>query len=276
MRKTLLKKIGILLLLLSLTAGMFPEFSAVSVSAAAQTAESTTAKNGWKKGKAGWVYYVNGKKLKNTWKTINGKKYYFGSDGVRKQGCWYTIAASGGKYYSYYFNQSGAYSGKYKAIDAKLVKTMDKLIKAKKITASTTANVALKRLFNMISANAYGYMRAPQGFKPEQTKDWEYTYAKEMLQNKAGSCYHFAAAFAFLARRATGLPVRIGCGNARTFSADKWQIHSWVEVQINGNWYVYDTNAQRFSTYNKGKWYKLSAAAAKSYYKDAKYINVNI
>ncbi len=276
MRKALIKKIGILMLLLSLTLGMVPGTDAVSVSAAAQTSQKAAAKNGWKKGKTGWVYYVNGKKLKNTWKTISGKKYYFGANGVRKQGCWYTIAASGGKYYSYYFNQNGAYSGKYKAIDADLVKTMDKLIKGKKITASTKADVALKRLFDMISASAYGYARAPQGFKPEQTKEWEYTFAKEMLQNKAGSCYHFAASFAFLARRATGLPVRICYGNARTFAADKWQAHGWVEVQINGKWYTYDTNAQRFSTYNKGKWYKLSAATAKSYYKDVKYININI
>lgn len=270
MKKRILKKVWMLVLAFCLAAGMIPAGSpAVSVQAAA-------AKNGWVKEKTGTCYYKNGKKLTSTWLTIGTKKYYLGVKGARKENCWYTIA-DGKKYYSYKFNKNGVYTGQKKQIDATLVKTMDKLIKNKKIYSTTKADTALKRLFDLMSSGSYGYARAPAGFQPEKAaKDWEYGYAKEMLSNKAGSCYHFAAAFAFLAKRATGLPVRICYGQAKTFASNKWQAHCWVQVKMNEKWYTYDPNAQRFSTYRKGKWYKLAYATSKKLYKASKTITVNI
>ena len=53
-----------------------------------------------------------------------------------------------------------------------------------------------------------------------------------MYTEKKGSCYHFAAAYAFLAEKATGYKVRIGVGKTNGFSGDL-QNHAWTEVKIN-------------------------------------------
>lgn len=103
------------------------------------------------------------------------------------------------------------------------------------------------------------------GFKP--TSGWEYTYAKQMLTTRKGSCYHDAAAFAFLAKRATGLPVRICIGTSNAFNTKNWQAHGWVEIKVGNTWYTYDTNANRFSSLRKGKWFhqKRSSMEGKVY-----------
>ena len=54
----------------------------VSVTCDAQAATTTTTakkKTGLYKEARRYYYYVNGKKIKTQWKTINGKRYYFGS-----------------------------------------------------------------------------------------------------------------------------------------------------------------------------------------------------
>ena len=33
------------------------------------------------------------------------------------------------------------------------------------------------------------------------------------------------------------------------------QNHGWVEIKISGKWYTFDTNANRFSSLRKGKWF---------------------
>ncbi len=46
-----------------------------------KTTSKTTELKGLVEKKSGIYYYKNGKKLKNSWKTVKGKKYYFGEDG---------------------------------------------------------------------------------------------------------------------------------------------------------------------------------------------------
>lgn len=268
MKKKWMKKIGIFLLLFCLIGGVVPsEITVVPVSAAAKT---KTVKKGWKKEKAGWCYYVNGKKVKNKWKTISKKRYYFGADGVRKTG-WYTLKASKG-YKSYYFNSKGVYK-KSKSINATLVKRMDAVIKKQKITGSTKKAEALKRLFEYVQKKCE-YKRV-MGFRAKS--GWEYTYAKEMLGKKAGSCYHYAAAYAFLAKRATGYPVRICWGKSNAFNAKRWQPHAWVEIKIGKTWYTYDANAARYSALRKGQWYQQKRSAMqKKYYKTSKSVEVTL
>lgn len=136
-------------------------------------------------------------------------------------------------------------------LDTALKKAMDTVIKAQKFKKTTTDKEKLKKLFNYTKKN-FKYKRY-MGI-PSAT-GWEYEFAKEMLQKKAGSCYHDAAAFAFLAKRATGLPVRICIGTSNAFNKSVWQRHGWVEIKISGKWYTFDTNANRFSSLRKGKWF---------------------
>ncbi|MDY3920167.1 MAG: hypothetical protein SOZ59_14440 [Candidatus Limivivens sp.] len=84
--------------------------------------QAATVKKGLKKENGKYYYYVNGKKLKSSWKTIGSYRYYFGKDGSaytgRKKisGTYYYFASNGrmqksciqkvnGKYY--YFDSKG-------------------------------------------------------------------------------------------------------------------------------------------------------------------------
>lgn len=275
-KKGFVRGLWLLLLILCLAWGAVP---AQAAGAADSSSAETAVKNGWVKEKAGWCYYVKGKKAVSQLKKINGKYYYLGSDGVRKTG-WYTIKVNG-KYKAYYFNTKGVWTGKSKAINATLVKKIDSVIKAQKISKSlrTTSEkkAALKKLFNYGVKN-WGYARAPltfnakNGWKPA---GWQYTFAKEMLVNKKGSCYHDAAAFALMAKRATGLPVRICLGTSKAYG--NWSAHGWVEIKIGSTWYSYDTNAAKYSKLRVGKWYQQKASSVNGkVYKVSKRITVEI
>ena len=285
------KKAGIFMLALCLAVGIAPaDFGAMPVSAAAQTKtkakKAKVKKNKWVQKNGKWYYYnAKGKMLKNTWKVIKNQYYYFGADGARKQSCWYTTKAMGKEQYmTFYFNSKGVFvksANTLKSIDQDLVKKMDAAIAGQKITAKTSAEAAVKTLFCLVR-DQYGYDGlSARGFKPETApQNWEYTFAKQMLTNKKGSCYHYAAALAFLVKRATGLPVRIGTGTARVYRKDNAQFHGWVEIGIGGAWYIYDpivaknaANRDKSLTYPL---YKLPYNTARQYYTATKYFVVNI
>lgn len=229
-------------------------------------------KNGWKKESVGYCYYKNGKKQKNKWISVGGKRYCLGANGARKTG-WYTSRNK-----SYYFDSKGVYTGKNKKIDASLVKAMDKAIKnagvtPSKITSAASAKAAVKKLAVYAEKN-YGYARA-MGFKGQ--KGWENTFAKQMFSSKKGSCYHYAAALAVMAKRATGYPVRVCWGTSNAFNAKRWQPHAWMEIKIGKTWYTYDANAAKFSTLRKGKWYlQKHNSMEKKVYRTQKYVNVEL
>ena len=160
-----------------------------------------------------------------------------------------------------------------KALTKSFAKALDKVIKTQKFTAKTTDKQKLQKLFNY-TKKAFGYKRYMGGIP--SASGWDSKFAQEMLKTKAGSCYHDAAAFAYLARRATGLPVRICVGTSNAFNKTRWQNHGWVEVKVGNKWYTFDTNANRFSSLRKGKWFmqKRNAMEGKVY-KTQKTYNVN-
>lgn len=100
----------------------------------------------------------------------------------------------------------------------------------------------LKKLFAYVEEQ-YDYGRAVS-FKTYS--GWEEEYAKEMLEDEKGSCYHFAAVYAYLAKKATDYPVRIGVGKTNGFSG-KWQQHAWVEIKIKSTWYICDPNMDKYA-----------------------------
>ena len=227
-------------------------FLALSLNAfSAGAAEKTVLK------KTGGKYYclVNGKKVKNTWKTIKKKTYYFGADGAAKTG-WYTTKKKTDPYRTYFFNTKGVLqTRKTKSADQALFSKMDDVLKNRKVkavTSSSSAKKALSKLFKYMSSSSFGYMRDMSAAK---NKGWEVLYAKEMLTGMKGSCYHFAAAFGFLARYATGYPVRVCIGKSNAFFPATWQPHAWTEIKIGKTWYICDANAARFSSRKDVKWY---------------------
>ncbi|MDO5781170.1 MAG: transglutaminase domain-containing protein [Eubacteriales bacterium] len=76
-----MKKIKVFLMAVLMALAV--QICAVSVSCEVQAATATTTaakkKTGLYKEKGLYYYYVNGKKIKSQWKTVNGKRYYFGS-----------------------------------------------------------------------------------------------------------------------------------------------------------------------------------------------------
>lgn len=125
-------------------------------------------------------------------------------------------------------------------------------IVSKQVKKKDSKTMALKRLFKYMEKN-YGYARAV-GFTA--SRGWQKSYALTMIKNKAGSCYHFAAAYAYLAKEATGYPVKICVGTTNGFNAARWQPHAWVEIKISGKWYIFDPNMDKFAASSSLKYYK--------------------
>lgn len=122
-------------------------------------------------------------------------------------------------------------------LDAAVTKIEEKQVKSK-----DSAKKKLKKLFTYVQKE-YDYGRKT-GF--EAYDGWEKDYALEMFDEKKGSCYHYAAAYAFLAKKATGYSVRIGVGQTDGFSGNL-QKHAWAEVQIGGKWYICDPNMDKYA-----------------------------
>ena len=213
--------------------------------------------------------YQGGRKLVKSWKTVGKKTYYFGEDGAAVTG--FRTLKKNGKYQLFWFSSKGVLNAKKtKPFNQKEINTIakkaDAMILKAGINGKTDQEEIMKALFDRAVAS-FGYDRDRTVNKP---KRWIYTYASDMFKKKKGSCYHFAAAFGFLVKRATGLPVRICRGTGCVFTQDRWQPHAWTEVKINGQWYVFDTNAARFSTRKDVSFFMVSPANARSTLKKQK------
>ena len=66
-------------LILLLACLMFTQLSAEMLTTPVMV-EAATVTSGLKKENGKYYYYYKGKKVKNTWKTVNGYRYYFGSN----------------------------------------------------------------------------------------------------------------------------------------------------------------------------------------------------
>lgn len=155
------------------------------------------------------------------------------------------------------------------AAKSSLEKSAEKLVK-KTVKKETNQKKQLRKLFNYVEKN-YGYARVI-GFK--DTKGWEKTYAAEMIKKKQGSCYHYAALYAFLAKKATNLPVKICIGTTNGFNKSVWQPHAWCEIRIGKTWYVCDANMDKFAAKGKGKYFLKSVKSMKGTYKKSKSVTV--
>ncbi len=152
-------------------------------------------------------------------------------------------------------------------LESKAAQIVDKEVKANDSTKKK-----LKKLFTYLQKE-YDYGRKV-GF--DAYSGWEKDYAMEMFEDKKGSCYHYAAAYAFLAKKASGCSTRIGIGQTDGFSG-KLQKHAWTEVKIGGKWYVLDPNMDKYAADSSGKYCLKKRNSLKNTYnkfKDTKYYNV--
>jgi transglutaminase-like putative cysteine protease len=163
---------------------------------------------------------------------------------------------------------------KGKVKNATLKKELDSILK-KKVKSGDSDEAKMKKLFKYVEKN-YGYMRL-YTTKVSKNMTGMRLYAGEMLVDKKGSCYHFAALYGMLVKRATGCKVRVGLGKTNGFNAENLQDHGWVEVKIDGVWYVFDPNMDKFAEKSSGKYYKVNRDDLKEVYnnyKGVKYVTI--
>ncbi len=156
----------------------------------------------------------------------------------------------------------------------KLKSQVNRIVK-KQVKTKDSKKKKLKKLFKY-TEKTYKYGRS-YDFKAK--KGWEKTYALEMYRKKKGSCYHFAAAYAFLAKKATNYTVRIGVGKTNGFNPEITQAHAWVEIKIKGKWYICDPNMDKFAEDSSGKYFLKERSKQKKVYnkfKKVKYYTVKL
>ena len=215
-------------------------------------------KNGLLKEGKVYRYYVNNKPVRNKWKKINGKYYWFKSNGIaahdghyKIKGVFYLfnknaqriipgkksiVKVNGVMYYVYKngkcatnetvggikFNKNGYASN--------LTQARCKLAARNFIARHSNANASNYEKFRscfyyiMAYTNFVGYMDpTPQEFK---TKDWVYKYSLQMFQNGlTGNCYGIASSVAAIAKELGYEPYVITIPDGHSF------------VMINGLYY---------------------------------------
>ena len=145
----------------------------------------------------------------------------------------------------------------------------DAIIK-KKVKAKDSDKTKLKKLFKFCR-NTYNYGRVYSIVQDQKKSGWKKdlklfkSYALYMMSNKLGTCYHDAAAYAVLAKAATGLPVYIVVGETTAFTGQK-QAHAWVEVKVGKTWYICDTSVDRKKTAYSFFLLKKTTKVKKQYY----------
>ena len=245
-RKSLRARGMALALALTLAAGApaaYVALTPVEVSAKA-------VKKGLKQENGKFYFYVKGKKVKNSWQTVKGKRYYFKGNGAAAIG-WTKIQNK-----AYYFNTKGVMA-KNKTVDkvrlnskgqASLTQRVQMLLLVQNVTGTgaNSAQAKEKRLRacydHMVNKCSYRPRETPSG-KPSK---WEVKYAYEMLRDKGGNCYSYAAGFAMLAR-GCGYDAKLVVGSIQK-PGEELIAHAWVE--IGGK--VYDPQTQQTLQKNSG------------------------
>ncbi len=146
----------------------------------------------------------------------------------------------------------------------KLQEQTEKIVN-KKVKQTDSKKKKLNKLFRFVEKN-YDYKRTMDFVA---YNGWQKNYASEMYSEKSGSCYHFAAAYAFLAKKASGCNTRIGIGKTNGFSG-ALQGHAWVEVNINSTWYICDPNMDKYAASSSGKYFLKKRNKLKSVYNNFK------
>ncbi len=203
-----------------------------------------TVKKGLKKEKGNYYFYQKGKKVKKQWKTIKKKTYYFKNNGAAAIG-WNKIGRK-----AYYFNDNGVMA-KGKKVNGvqlnkkgeasiynnrvKLMLKVQNVLDKKTKTGQTKAQKLNVCYQYMVKSCSYMGRKVPQG----NPSGWEVEYAYNMLADKKGNCYSFAAGFAMLAR-GCGYNAEIIVGSIQK-PGESLIPHAWVE--IGGK--VYDPQTQQ-------------------------------
>lgn len=144
--------------------------------------------------------------------------------------------------------KEGAFAGQ---TEDRLAEQVEAIVRAE-TAAETNSALKLRKLFQYVERE-YGYARK---IDFEAYEEWPADYALEMIADKAGSCYHYAALYGFLAHEA-GYDARVCVGTTSGFASSSWQQHAWTEVEIDEEWYAFDTNMDQYGADASLKYYRI-------------------
>lgn len=160
--------------------------------------------------------------LPDGYHTINGRLYRV-QDGMVLR----SVIVDG-----FAYDANGCYSTGSEYLDQRLPEIVSQVT-----DSSMTRNQKLRALYNYVRDN-YRYLKRRLVGKDEA--GWEYAAAEEFLQTGAGNCFSYAATYCLLARQ-LGLPAYTVVGNLY-ISVN--QDHGWVEIPLDGNTYLFDTELE--------------------------------
>ena len=247
-------------------------------------ADGTVLTNEWKK-IDGKTYYFGENGIAYTGlKNIDGKLYYFSESGeivtgmCEADGNTYYFRTSGesGVYgsagsgwitenkYCYYFSNKNYKMQKSTVIDnykldsegRSKTRYMIRKVVRKHTNSKMSDAQKIEALWQYIESAKFKYIHNDD----HEAKNWKWyngwsdDFAYQFLTNKGGNCYRYSSVLAFLFKEATDYQIRIYTGYTPAHGGGL-TYHGWVNVKMNGVWYVYDGSrfrASKSKVFHKG------------------------
>ena len=229
---------------------------------------SGAMQTGWLKQGGTWYYLAGSGAMQTGWLNLGGTKYYLKESGAMATGWlqlgddWYYLGSDGAMYANcwvgnYYLEADGKWN-KDKQRDE-----LDILLQEviNQVTTAAMSNEGKLRACYDYVVNSFTYKRK---YDFQNVEGWERVYALQMLKEKEGNCYNFAATFGCLAQKLGYSDVRTIAG-ATTSASGGWTPHSWVEIDMNGVTYIFDPEMEHAKGYDLYK--KTYATSVLSYKK---------
>lgn len=121
-----------------------------------------------------------------------------------------------------HFGDNGRYTSGDAAVDGYVDSIMAGIIQGS--TGNLLNEDKLRQAYDYILFGNFDYMSLPTGWQ-RGTTSWSLECARYMYENRAGSCYYWAASFLYLARR-LGFQAYPVCGGVNENNA----LHAWVMI----------------------------------------------
>ncbi len=153
-----------------------------------------------------------------------------------------------------YFGNNGRYTSGDDVLDAYVDAIMAPIIQGD--TANLLREDKLREAYDSILYGDYHYMARPTGWV-RGSNIWTQECARVMFQTKRGSCFYWAGAFMYLARR-LGYQAYPICGGVNNNNA----LHAWVMIDEDGVEYIYDVELDwGYSTGGDGRYRRRSCGS---------------
>ncbi len=186
-----------------------------------------------------WTEYAPGiTGLPEGWRHIGGELFYVDENGIFK---------SKTEINGLMLDVHGRFTTNNDELDQLLTKEIKKIV-----NNNMTQQEKLRAVYDYMMEN-YGYRGAGEVAVGET--GWEEEYAVEMLKNKKGNCYSWAAAFTYLAQK-VGFDAEAISGEAVSPKGSQ-RFHGWTEIVIDDVAYTFDPELEAVYGANVGEKYDL-------------------